>query len=1318
MSIDDVLKKYGPESEPTSMPKSGVDAILARYPETRKPRKPWYAGIGTAIETTRAVTPGLPPPSWARAGGTAELKVGIEGIEPAVTRGMSKVMAVYQRQMERAGRVPVIGSMARLAERERVGVEDVNTLIAAGFALADYAGKKGMTKLAEAITQQTIRGKMRPESVTELAGLLVGRPIEEPRLPMIGKLTSPVNLAFIAAGGLEAMRHGDIAEATRIRAKAAQRRAAKMEAATGAAERLRAGGFRPTPTGVQPEALGLPPGTPMEALPARQVGPVAAKTLTEALKVVRETKARELVETVGQEQKPELYKEVRRLLGKVEKAEKKAKPGVPTRQLRTIPGYGEETFRRGLGARVIPPEVPGPEPVTAGPSIPVPVEAPRVIEAPVGTREAILGSERGAIRAGLPSRAERVAARLGKTEAEVRRIEAEIQGESRGATQPTVKQVEFLRRFIRATEQAVERGAPSGVKDVLKTLREERGEFTLSPWMAGRIAREKGLTAPKIEKVVERLKKAQKEAGPQPLPGGPKKPPTDIERVVTWLRSEKGAVGGGGRSERAIRIAMKEGGLSEVEARTALNALKREAKALEAEKWLTPSQARGIKRAVTAQELEGLTKGEVSQAQVNKLIRMLRTRAKTGAAQKIIEKRTGARTIGKEVSFEDRKLIASDLLQGIPEGHRPNLLAKALGKASMKEMGPEEIAGYIEKLKRIPGMERLNPVEMLMGSPYRIWPQLGEKAYEAQRLTRQFLESVDTRAREAMKPMKGAMTDERRGAIFDAIEHTLRTDQPLTPQLLKRIGEGAEPFVKFARELGDELFGMMKAVNPSMKYRYGHILHYWKRTGFIDKLLGPKKGELKPWETRFEQMPEGLPVGTTIRTAGEMPRKGAPGFVRDPFEALRAETARVAFKVHWEPVLRDFRAAIAEAPPTHKMALEQWMGSLKGREGTTDWAVRNGLQWIYDNVGLKRQAPYKPLTRGGRNLVALRYNAVLSMNPGPIVKNFFQRINTFAEFGDEPRAYARGLRKALTGERLKLAKEHGVIEDFEARELLQSFRAGVLAKLQSAGMKGFTLMERWNRAEAFSIGYEWGLAKGMTPEMAVKAGLKGVADTQFLYGKIGMPAAFRNPVGRVLLQLGSWPVKQSEWALRHASEAIKAGQVGDTKEALRHWGVLGRYAMLNAGIIVAAEKAGLDVRDFLGLGQFDFRNPMWLKTLWTAKNLPTSPVARYEFLRELKTSWPPAGVAISKAVKVVSAPTTPSQKVLAVLSVRTKEKGQLSRLYVQRKRLQERQEVFGRERRAGKEVDRRAERYVRIDLRRINRDIEELQSETGKPRGR
>lgn len=1211
MSVEDVLKKYGPESEPTSVPESGVDAILARYPEARKPRRPWYAGLGTAARMAAVETLKAGPKR-----GVAGLKGVIEAIEPrGITPAMGRLQAVYERQMERARGLPILGPMVPVAERLRGGVAAAGEDIGGGFALADWLAKGGMTKGVEYLQQRKLPRWQRPESALEAAGLLVGAgPIEEARLPIIGKLTSPVNLAFLAAGGVEGMARGDAARLARDAAEVARRnmvadflRAGRLDV------RARRGGAVPKeiPTEIAPKP---------KAEPARMLG------LAKILKAARETKVRELVETVGQ--------------------------------------------------------------------------------------------ERGAIRAGPPSRTERIAAKLGKSEAQIKRIEREIQGESRGATQPTVKQVEFLRRFIRATEQATERGAPSGVADILKTLREERGELKLPRYAAPKMAEKLGMREPYVEKVVERLKKAQKEAGPQPLPGGVKKPAPDIPRIIRLLRSEKGAAELPSGGERRVRALAKKTGLTEAQTRRIVNRLKGEAKMLEREKWLTPSQARGIKRAVTAQELEGLTKGEASQAQVNKLIRMLRARAKTGVAQKIIEKRTGARTIGKEVSFEDRKLIARDLLEGIPEGHRPAILAKALGKASMKEMGPEEIGAYIEKLKQIPGIKDINALEMLMGSPHRIWPQLGEKAYEAQRMTRQFLESVDMRAREAMKPIRGAMTKDRKQAIFDAIEYTTRTGQELTPQLKVRIGEGAEPFVRFARELGDELFGMLKAVNPSVKYRRGHILHYWKRTGFWDKILGAKKGELKPWETKFEQMPAELPVGTTIRTAGEQARRGAPGFERDPFEALRLEVFRVAFKVHWEPVLRDMRAAIAEAPPMHKMALEQWMGSLKGREGTTDWAVRKSLQWIYDNVGIKRQAPYKPLTRGGRNLVALRYNAVLSTNPGPVVKNFFQRINTYAEFGDEPRALMRGIRKSLTGERLKLAKEHGVIEDFEARELLESFRTGAIKKLQTMGMKGFNLMERWNRTEAFSIGYEWGLAKGMAAEQAVKAGLKGVADTQFLYGKIGMPAAFRNPMGRVLLQLGSWPVKQTEWVLRHASEAIKAGQVGDRAEALRHWGVLGRYAVLNAGIIVAAEKAGLDVRDFLGLGQFDFRNPMWLKTLWTVKRLPTDPVARYEFMRELKTSWPPAGVAISKGVRVTTQPLTPAQKVLAVLSVRTKEKGRLSRLYSERVRLQGYQEVAGKKRRAGKEPDRRREREVRRKLREINRDIEELERETGKTRRR
>lgn len=800
-------------------------------------------------------------------------------------------------------------------------------------------------------------------------------------------------------------------------------------------------------------------------------------------------------------------------------------------------------------------------------------------------------------------------------------------------------------------------------------------------------------------------------------------------RLLRLLKNQRGSLGTPPEPPMPVeeRLA-KLTGMTPARVARLRRSLLGEAHRLEREKWLTETQARAMKRSLTAPEIENLTQGEVSKAQLNKLINLLRARTPKSVSRKAIEEATGSRTLDKSADFEARRRIAASLLGQIPEGHRPRMLAKAFGKASMKNMGPEEIAGYVKKLKAIPGMKDLDPVSMLFASPNRIWPQLGERAYEAQRLTRNFLESIDIRAREAMSHIKGKMTNERKRAIFDAIEHTLTTEKPLPPEMLKAIGEGAEPFVKFARDLGDELFIALKTVNPSVKYRGGHILHYWKRTGFIDTLLegkglkaateagkarlfGAPKAEMKPWETGLEQMPADLPVSARVMTAGEKPRKGATGFTRDPFEALRLEASRVAFKVHWEPVLRDLRAAIAEAPPMHKVALEQWMGSLKGREGVTDRAVRSGVQWLYDTLRVQRKAPYKPLTRAGGGLVRLRYNAVLNMNPGPVVKNFFQRLNTFAEFGDEPVAYFRGLKNTFTKDRLNLAKEHGVIEDYEARELLESFRTGVLRRLEGMGMKGFNLVERWNRVEAFSVGYEWGKAKGMSEAEAVRVGLKGVADTQFLYGKIGMPGAFRNPVGRVGLQLMSWPVKQTEWIARHLGDAITATREGDRKGAFYHWGVLGRYAMINAGIIAACDKAGLDVSDFMGFGQFDFRSPMWLRTLTTLSKVGSSPMARYQFKRELGQSWVPAGGAFSKVVKIAAQRGGARENVLRLLSVRTKESSQLGKLYGRRRQLDERRQILLKPENANDPEAARKLDEARLEMRDVDAEIDRLEAE-------
>jgi hypothetical protein len=590
------------------------------------------------------------------------------------------------------------------------------------------------------------------------------------------------------------------------------------------------------------------------------------------------------------------------------------------------------------------------------------------------------------------------------------------------------------------------------------------------------------------------------------------------------------------------------------------------------------------------------------------------------------------------------------------------------------EVDLQRAFGEVERTRLFP-----LSIEAQMASPYRIFPKLGMKAWLTEIAERNFVRHYTERIHDSMKKIEGPIDRARRDAIFSAIEEIWDAGQPLEAATVKAIGPGAEQFVYEARNIGNDLFATLQKVNPNVKYRGGHILHYWSRKGgILDAIFGRKIDPKAPLEEGLLVPPE-APVTPEVRVPSELRRMGKPGYERDPFAALDLEVRRVARKAYWQPVFQDMRATINKSPRAVGTVLENWMRDLKGREHEFDALVREMTQKVYDYAKVGRVAPYKPVTRLAVPLIRLRYSAVMDLNPGPVVKNFFQRINHYAEFGDEPKAVMAGIRASLTKVGIDRATKAGVVDDFEAAEYLRTI--GVLSRpeqvrrgVSEVGIRAFRWMETKNRVEAFNVGYEWGKTKGLSDQAATTRGLKSVADTQFLYGKIGMPQAFRHPLGKTTFQLMSWPVKQTEWVFRHVMEARRYAKAGDATGMHREVGILLRWGALNAAAIGGARALGIDPSDFMGFGQIDFRRfwpPLWISTALNVTGaMRNDAVAIDNLKKEFKWggSWVPVGVGVSKAVRLATGPEPARERVLRYLSLRTRATAERQQAYAEIRR--------------------------------------------------
>jgi hypothetical protein len=186
-------------------------------------------------------------------------------------------------------------------------------------------------------------------------------------------------------------------------------------------------------------------------------------------------------------------------------------------------------------------------------------------------------------------------------------------------------------------------------------------------------------------------------------------------------------------------------------------------------------------------------------------------------------------------------------------------------------------------------------------------------------------------------------------------------------------------------------------------------------------------------------------------------------------------------------------------------------------------------------------------------LTAMQYHSKISLNLWTSLQNLTQIINTAAKGGivNTLRAIPHAVvAQALDKDPIRAAAALLLPNRLNParRDLVRLVRAGVLDSFtmkyerpvhhgirESAATAMtylFTESEQFNRRTAFFTGYIGAIKAGKSEEEAIQAGRDLVRDTQFFGGRLDGILWSRSPVGRVMMQFKSYPLKQAEFFFR------------------------------------------------------------------------------------------------------------------------------------------------------------------------------------------
>lgn len=254
-------------------------------------------------------------------------------------------------------------------------------------------------------------------------------------------------------------------------------------------------------------------------------------------------------------------------------------------------------------------------------------------------------------------------------------------------------------------------------------------------------------------------------------------------------------------------------------------------------------------------------------------------------------------------------------------------------------------------------------------------------------------------------------------------------------------------------------------------------------------------------------------------------RLGKLGYKEDAFAALDAYVKRATRKVNLDPALEHLKKAGELLDPETYKYVQRFASHINLRPTEADNLIDNFVKSV---VGYR--LGQRPTTRVTRELRRAVYRGTLGLNIGSAVKNLTQGANTYAKLGEKYTVigYAKLFSRMATN-RLDELKDVGVLTD----DLIQDRKIGVykslLQKMDDGLYVFFNLAEKINRGSAYYGAKARAIARGASEAEAVQTAKKLVRETQFAFGSLDSPVALSSDLGKTILQLQTYNLKQAEF---------------------------------------------------------------------------------------------------------------------------------------------------------------------------------------------
>ncbi len=313
-------------------------------------------------------------------------------------------------------------------------------------------------------------------------------------------------------------------------------------------------------------------------------------------------------------------------------------------------------------------------------------------------------------------------------------------------------------------------------------------------------------------------------------------------------------------------------------------------------------------------------------------------------------------------------------------------------------------------------------------------------------------------------------------------------------------------------------------------------------------------------------------VAPKIAFKNLLKREGAKGYKLDAVEALEAYTLGAMRKIYVEPTLKAAVRSSKLLSTSERKYLNSLIQRLKGTSTFSDkWTaeiLNKVKQSITDVTGIGFNPSFRPATTTSLTITRQFYRGLLGMNFGSAMKNATQSVNTVGKTGIMSTMW--GAMKMLTRKGRIRAGKAGATETFSLEQLMEkSGHRGLVAKMDSVLFAPFQFVERMNRGIAFHAGMSMGLKRGMNLEKATMLGLETSRETQFIYGALGRAPMFQTPIGRLMGQFMTFPIKQTEFIANSSKSDFM------------------RFVLISgwtAGVF--EESLGINPENFLGFGFF------------------------------------------------------------------------------------------------------------------------------------